>query len=78
MVRIVIIGRRLPNEVVYRIKLYIKANKDIVTIVGAIGVSKKTIYRLQLNLNIWGEPYAPYSCTWAAKASTALLRIGDI
>ena len=42
----VIMGRRLLNEVVYRIKLRIKANKDIVTIAGAIRVSKKTIYKL--------------------------------
>ena len=39
-------GRRLSNKVVYRIKLYIKANKDIATIAGVIGVLKKTIYKL--------------------------------
>ena len=55
----VIIGRRLPNKVVYKIKLYIKANKDVITIAGAIRVLKKTIYKLRLNLDIWGESYTP-------------------
>jgi len=52
-------GRRLLDKVIYRIRLYIKANKDIATIAAAVKVAKKTIYKMQLNLNIWGEPYAP-------------------
>ena len=55
----VIMGRRLSDEVVHRIKLRIEANEDIATIAGAIGVLKKTIYKLRLNLDIWGELYAP-------------------
>jgi len=45
-------GRRLPDEVVHRIRLRIKANKDIAAIAEAVKVSKKTIYKLQLNLDI--------------------------
>jgi len=56
-------GRRLPDEVVYRIRLWIEANKDIAAIAEAVKVSKKTIYKLRLNLDIWGEPYAPPSVT---------------
>ncbi|OCK86969.1 uncharacterized protein K441DRAFT_516797, partial [Cenococcum geophilum 1.58] len=56
-------GRRLPDEVVHRIRLYIKANKDMAVIADAIKVLKKTIYKLRLNLNIWGEPYAPPTVT---------------
>jgi len=52
-------GRRLPNEVVYRIRLRVKANKSVAAIIEAVKVSKKIIYKLQLNLNIWGKPYAP-------------------
>ena len=52
-------GRRLPNKVVHRIRIRIKANKDIATIIAAVKVAKKTIYKIRLNLNIWGEPYAP-------------------
>ena len=48
----VIIGRRLPDKVIYRIRLYIKANKDIVVITDVIKVLKKIIYKLRLNLNI--------------------------
>ena len=52
-------GHRLPDKVIYRIRLYIKANKSIAAIIEAVKVSKKTIYKLWLNLNIWGKPYAP-------------------
>jgi len=41
-----IIGRRLLDKVVYRIRLYIKANKSIVAIIEAVKVSKKIIYKL--------------------------------
>jgi len=51
-------GRRLPDEVVYRIRLRIKANKNMAAIAEAVKVSKKIIYKLRLNLDIWGEPYA--------------------
>ena len=56
-------GRRLPDEVIHRIRLRIEANKNIAAIVEAVKVSKKTIYKLQLNFNIWGEPYAPPTIT---------------
>ena len=52
-------GCRLPDEVVYRIRIRIKANEDVATIVAAVKVAKKTIYKLRLNLDIWGKPYAP-------------------
>ena len=50
-------GRCLPDEVVYRIRLYVEANESVAAIVEVVKVSKKTIYKLWLNLNIWGEPY---------------------
>ena len=49
---VAIIGRRLLDEVVYRIRLRVKANKSIAAIIEAVKVSKKTIYKLRLNLNI--------------------------
>ncbi|OCK99246.1 uncharacterized protein K441DRAFT_538552, partial [Cenococcum geophilum 1.58] len=52
-------GRRLPDKVVHKIRLRIKANKDIATITAAVKVAKRTIYKMRLNLNIWGKPYAP-------------------
>jgi hypothetical protein len=49
-------GRHLPDEVVHRIKICIKANKAVSAIVEAVKVAKKMIYKMQLNLDIWGEP----------------------
>jgi hypothetical protein len=51
------IGRCLPDEVIYRIGLRIDANEDVAAIAEAVKVSKKTIYKLQLNLDIWGKLY---------------------
>jgi hypothetical protein len=44
-------GRRLPDEVVHRIMLRIEANEDVASIADAVKVSKKTIYKLQLNID---------------------------
>ena len=52
-------GRRLPDKVVYRIRIRLKAGEEALAIAKAVGVAKKTIYKLRLNLDIWGEPYAP-------------------
>jgi len=54
-------GRRLPNEVVYRIRIRIKVSKAVPAIAEAVKVSKPTIYKMRLNLNIWGELYAPFT-----------------
>jgi len=52
-------GRRLLDEVVHRIRICIKASEVVPAIAEAVKVGKKTIYKIRLNLNIWGEPYAP-------------------
>ena len=52
-------GRRLLDKVIYRIRICIKASKAVLAITEAVKVAKKTIYKMRLNLNIWGEPYAP-------------------
>ena len=49
---VAIMGRRLLDKVIYRIRLCIKANKSIAAIIEAVKVSKKIIYKLRLNLNI--------------------------
>ena len=54
-----IIGRCLPDEVVHRIRLCIDAGEEVAAIAKAVKVSKKTIYKLRLNLDFWGESYAP-------------------
>ena len=52
-------GRRLPDKVVYRIRVRIEAGKAVPAIAEAVKVGKKAIYKMRLNLDIWGEPYAP-------------------
>ena len=55
----VIMGRRLLNKVVYRIRICIKASKAVLAIIEAVKVGKNAIYKMWLNLNIWGELYTP-------------------
>ena len=45
-------GRRLPGEVVHRIRVRLEAGEEAPAIAKAVGVAKKTIYKLRLNLNI--------------------------
>jgi DNA-binding XRE family transcriptional regulator len=45
-------GRRLPDEVVHRIRLRIDAGEEATAIAKAVKVSRKTIYKLRLNLDI--------------------------
>jgi len=45
-------GRRLPDEVIYRIRIRIKAGDAVPAIADTIKVAKKTIYKMRLNLNI--------------------------
>jgi len=54
-------GRRLAPEVVYRIKVRIKAGEEVPAIAKAIDVSCPIIYKIRLNLDLYGELYAPAS-----------------
>ena len=50
-------GRRLAHEVVYRIRVRIKAGEGVLAIAKAIDVSRPTVYKIQLNFNLYNEPY---------------------
>ena len=39
-------GRCLPDKVVYRIKIYIKAGEAVLAITEAVKVGKKIIYKI--------------------------------
>jgi len=39
-------GRRLPDEVVHRIRIRIEAGKAVLAITEAVKVAKKTIYKM--------------------------------
>jgi len=54
-------GRRLVPEVVYRIRVRIEAGEGVSAIAKAINVSRPTVYKIQLNLNLYNKPYAPAS-----------------
>jgi hypothetical protein len=54
-------GRKLAPEVVYRIAARLKAGEAVPAIAEAIKVHHKTVYKFQLNLDLYGEPYAPAS-----------------
>ena len=51
-------GRRLAPKVVYRIRIRIKAGKEVSAIAEAINVSCPTVYKIQLNLNLYNKLYA--------------------
>jgi transposase len=53
--------RRLAPEVVHRIMVRLQAGEAVPAIAKAIKVHHKTVYKIQLNLDIYGEPYAPAS-----------------
>jgi len=42
----VIMGRRLPDEVVHRIRICIEAGEAVLAIAEAVKVSKPTIYKM--------------------------------
>jgi hypothetical protein len=54
-------GRRLPIEVINQIKLRLDLAEDVPNIAAALKVSKMTVYKLQLNWDLWGQPYTPPS-----------------
>ena len=64
-------GRRLPIEVINQIKLYLDFDEDVPNIAAALKVLKMTVYKLQLNWDLWGQPYAPPSVK-LGKLSTLL------
>src|SRR5271154_6471728 len=53
-------GRRLPDEVVYRIRVRIEAGEGVPAIAKAIEVARRTVYKIRVSLDLYGEPYAAY------------------
>ena len=51
-------GRCLPIEVINQIKLRLDLDEYVPNIAVALGLSKTTVYKLQLNWDLWGRPYA--------------------
>lgn len=45
-------------EVIYQIRVRIKAGEEVPAIAKAIDVSYPTVYKIRLNLDLYSEPYA--------------------
>ena len=54
-------GRRLLIEVINQIKLRLDLDEYVPDIAVALGLSKTTVYKLQLNWDLWGRLYVPPS-----------------
>ena len=52
---------RLPIEVANQIKLRLDYNKTITDIAKALKVLRNSVYKLQLNFNLWNQLYVPPS-----------------
>ena len=50
---------RLPDGLVNRIKIYLDLDRPIGEIVERTKVSRSTIFRIRLNLDVFGTPYPP-------------------
>jgi hypothetical protein len=48
---------KLPDDVVNRIVVRLEGNEEVLAIHEATKVAKSTIYRIRLNLDLWGAPY---------------------
>ena len=51
----------LPIEVANQIKLRLDYNKTITDIAKALKVLRNSVYKLQLNFNLWNQLYVPPS-----------------
>jgi hypothetical protein len=52
-------GRRLPEHVANRIVTHLTCDRPIKKIVACGLASKTTIYKIRLNVDLWGTPYPP-------------------
>jgi hypothetical protein len=50
---------RLPDDVIFRIQLRLECGESPKAIHEATKVSLSTIYCVQLNLDLFGQPYTP-------------------
>jgi hypothetical protein len=50
---------RLPDSVVHRIVVRLSVGEDPVAIAQVVGVSRASVYRIQLNIDLFNAPYPP-------------------
>jgi len=50
---------RLPDDVIHRIQIHLESGESPAEIYKATKVSKRTIERIRLNLDLFGQPYTP-------------------
>ena len=54
-------GVKLPDDVLHRIKVRLDCGESIKQIRDATKVSRAALFRLRLNFDLFGQPYAPQS-----------------
>jgi hypothetical protein len=51
--------QRLPDDVVHRILIRLSTSEPVPSIARAVSVARKTVYRIERNIELWGVPYPP-------------------
>ena len=52
-------GRKLPDEVVNHVLAHFQAGRTVPQVHEATKIAKSCLYKLRLNMDLWGTPYAP-------------------
>jgi len=52
-------GRKLSKDILNRVIIHFEAGETVPMVHKATKVSKSCLYKLRLNIDIWGAPYLP-------------------
>jgi hypothetical protein len=52
-------GRKLSKDVLNRVIIHFEAGETVPVVHKATKVSKSCLYKLRLNIDLWGTPYPP-------------------
>ena len=52
-------GRRLPKDILNRVIIRFEAGETVPEVYRATKVAKSCLYKLRLNIDLWGTPYPP-------------------
>ena len=69
---------KLPDDVVYRIQVRLKCGESSTAIQRATQVSIRTIQRMRLNLDLFGQPYTPPSVVLGRPRALLPARTGNV
>ena len=52
-------GRKLPLDILNRVIIHFEAGETVPMVHKATKVAKSCLYKLRLNIDLWGAPYPP-------------------